>query len=62
MTLDEWIADRIPPTYEEAPTLGEVWNAAIDSALEILIDGGNIDEHYRPEAIETLKGIKEPII
>lgn len=61
MTLDDWIRDRIPPTYEEEPTLSEVWNAAVDATLEILIEEGNISDLYRPEALETVKQIKESV-
>ncbi len=53
MNLDEWIANRIPPTYEEEPTLQEVWDAAVDATLEALIEGGEIGEWYRPEALDT---------
>lgn len=58
MNLDEWIANRIPPTYEEEPTLQEVWDAAVDATLEALIEGGEIGEWYRPEALDTLTEIK----
>ena len=56
-TLDEFIATF---TEEErhTVTLAEVWNAAVDATVELMLEEGCIDRYYEEECMDVAKLLK----
>jgi len=57
MNLDDWLSDKFDEERDEL-TWRDIWDAAVDTTINALVEAGNLDNHYRPEWTKTAKEVK----